>query len=232
MRALMPSLVLLAAVDSFCRARAADERPRPAEKPRQNTAAEDETLEAYRRGLAAARAGQHDAAIAHFNAALYDIYLDRGRAYLEHGDHRQAVADFTSAIELEPKRGYAYFERGVAHAKMGEYVKALLDFREAIPRIEPAPPDVVDRAAREMLMIYARPHRRGDMLGLFHLLTGGKVPEELDKAMRMNERFYRMQFGPELEWMEHKDSFRVEGLKTEVRINRPLEGPEIVPDKR
>ena len=232
MRALMPSLVLLGAMGCVCRAQAAGEKPPPAEKPRQNAAAADaQTLEAYRRGLAAARAGQHAAAIGHFNVALARVYLARGRVHLKRGDHQQAVADFTAALKLNPKAGYPHFERGVAQARMGNLAKALADFRAALLLIDQAPPKVADRVAWELTEAYARWPLRHGKAYVRRPPTGGKVPEELDRAMLINERLYRMQFQLNLPSMERRGSFRAEDRKIEFRIGPPPQRPEPPPEK-
>ncbi len=43
----------------------------------------------------------------------YEDYIDQGITYSIAGHDDQAIADFTKAIELEPKRAEAYYQRGL-----------------------------------------------------------------------------------------------------------------------
>ena len=63
-------------------------------------------------------------------------YCDRGRSCLEKGDNDKAIAEYTEAIRLDPKRAKAYNDRGVAYRNAGEYDKAISDCNEAA-RLDP-----------------------------------------------------------------------------------------------
>ena len=52
------------------------------------------------------------------------------------GEFDKAIADFTEAIRLDPRRAEAYWGRAHAYAKKGEFDKAIADFTEAI-RLDP-----------------------------------------------------------------------------------------------
>jgi tetratricopeptide (TPR) repeat protein len=54
----------------------------------------------------------------------------RGNAYRGREDNEKAIADFTKAIELDPKR--AAYNRGLTHAARGEYDQAIGEYDEAI----------------------------------------------------------------------------------------------------
>ena len=43
-----------------------------------------------------------------------------------------AVADFTSAIELNPKSSKSYLNRGIAKADLGEVMGGMTDYNKAI----------------------------------------------------------------------------------------------------
>ena len=63
-------------------------------------------------------------------------YVDRGKAYNEKGDNVHAVADYDTAIRLDPKDAIAYNNRGNAHDDLNEYDLAIADYDEAI-RLDP-----------------------------------------------------------------------------------------------
>ncbi|MGA2045221.1 MAG: tetratricopeptide repeat protein [Roseiarcus sp.] len=63
-------------------------------------------------------------------------YVDRGNGYQNVGDHDQAIADYDTALRLEPKEGNAYIGRGGAWRDKHEGDRALADFDEAV-RLEP-----------------------------------------------------------------------------------------------
>jgi tetratricopeptide (TPR) repeat protein len=63
------------------------------------------------------------------NASAYN---DRGNKRATAGDDRGAIADFTQAIQLDPKFAEAYKNRGDARVKLGDKQGALVDFNKAI----------------------------------------------------------------------------------------------------
>jgi tetratricopeptide (TPR) repeat protein len=60
------------------------------------------------------------------------IYLNRGTAYEEKGDHDRAVQDFDQAIYLNPKDEIPYYDRGYSYKKKGNYDRAIQDFTQAL----------------------------------------------------------------------------------------------------
>jgi len=50
----------------------------------------------------------------------------------QNGDHDAAIADFTKAIEMNPKFGDAYSLRATAYCKSGKRSLALDDIKKAI----------------------------------------------------------------------------------------------------
>ena len=60
------------------------------------------------------------------------IYNNRGVSYNSHGNYRQAIEDFSRAIEI--KQGYAdaYYNRGNAYKGLGNYQQAIEDFSRVI----------------------------------------------------------------------------------------------------
>jgi protein O-mannosyl-transferase len=59
-------------------------------------------------------------------------YLNRGFAYLDLGQWDKAIADFTSAIRINPAFADNYCIRGAAYVNIGERDKAIADFSRAI----------------------------------------------------------------------------------------------------
>lgn len=60
------------------------------------------------------------------------FYIDRGVAYGQKGQFEQAIADFTKAIEIDPKSTDAYFNRAVAYAKKNQHDRAISDYTKAL----------------------------------------------------------------------------------------------------
>lgn len=100
----------------------------------------DVALACYNRGLRQLAAQAFEAAIKDLDQVVYlqpqnpDGYFQRGLAYgnLQGNDNgQQAVADFTTVLELAPDRVEAYRWRGEAHYRLGHHELALADLREA-----------------------------------------------------------------------------------------------------
>ena len=77
------------------------------------------------------------------NITLYDhalkvtddnwlIHNARGVAYSGLGNYRQAIEDFSKAIEIKPGYPEAYFNRGVVYKGLGNYKLAIEDYSRAI----------------------------------------------------------------------------------------------------
>lgn len=61
-----------------------------------------------------------------------ELYMDRGSAYLQAGDAKQAVADFDRALEQNAINVAALRMRAQAHSKLGRSANAITDFSSAI----------------------------------------------------------------------------------------------------
>ena len=61
-----------------------------------------------------------------------EAYNNRGLAYRSLGKSAEAIANFSKAIEIDPRYGEAYNNRGSAYASLGNYVQAIADFSRAI----------------------------------------------------------------------------------------------------
>jgi tetratricopeptide (TPR) repeat protein len=73
------------------------------------------------------------------NRAL--AHVSRGLAYLEHNDLDSAIADFTDAIRLDPKRATAYDNRGQTFSLKADYDRAIAEL-DAMIALDPDSPVV------------------------------------------------------------------------------------------
>ena len=65
-----------------------------------------------------------------------ETYLLRGNEKYKLGDYKEAIADYTQAIRLNPDYALAYYNRGVAKNRLGQHLAAIADFDTAI-RLKP-----------------------------------------------------------------------------------------------
>lgn len=65
-----------------------------------------------------------------------DMHFQRGRSNAHQGNYDSAIADFTSALRLEPTLVDAYAQRGDAHRLKGDFPQALADYSTAL-RLDP-----------------------------------------------------------------------------------------------
>jgi len=97
------------------------------------------------------------------------ILIDRGVAYFELGNYRQAIEDFNRVIESNPKDSSAFGNRGEAYRKLGNSSQALSDCEKAI-EIDPGNSSaLITRAA-----VYGR-------LGDYR-----RAIEDLDRVVALN----------------------------------------------
>lgn len=90
------------------------------------------------RGTIEAAAGDTDASLADYSAALElasdraDIYVDRGVALFRARRSMEAVAEFTRALSLAPAAPeLVYFDRAMAREDSGDLRGAYTDYRQA-----------------------------------------------------------------------------------------------------
>jgi hypothetical protein len=104
------------------------------------------------RGIAHAKNGQLDRAIADFDEAIRlnpkdaSAYENRGNAYDAKGQHNRAIADFDEAIRLDPRYAPTFYNRGLAYAINGQLDRAIADYDEAI-RLDPNYTQAIDKRA-------------------------------------------------------------------------------------
>ncbi len=66
--------------------------------------------------------------------ANFRTFVDRGNAYLNQGHHDRAIADYDTAISLEPACAEAYGRRGDAHFNKRDYDQAIVEYDAALRR--------------------------------------------------------------------------------------------------
>jgi serine/threonine protein kinase/regulator of sirC expression with transglutaminase-like and TPR domain len=69
-------------------------------------------------------------------AQAYQAYTNRGIARLSLGDAQGAIADYSQAIQINPKHALAFNNRGQVKDRMGDKEGAIQDFTQAI-KVEP-----------------------------------------------------------------------------------------------
>ncbi len=62
-----------------------------------------------------------------------EAYFNRGLAKYYQEDYTGAIADYTKAIEIDPKLAAAYYNRGAAKARLKDYTGAIADY--FVPRL-------------------------------------------------------------------------------------------------
>ncbi len=67
--------------------------------------------------------------------------VQRGLAFANIGEFKKAIADYSKALELDPKHTNAWHNRGIAHYRSYDYEKAVADHTKALelsPKFAPA----------------------------------------------------------------------------------------------
>ena len=62
----------------------------------------------------------------------FDRAIDRGVAYDRKGYYDKAIADYTKAIQINPRATIAYYHRGLDWVQKGNYDNAIADFTKTI----------------------------------------------------------------------------------------------------
>jgi tetratricopeptide (TPR) repeat protein len=64
--------------------------------------------------------------------SLASAYFNRGIAYKNKSDFDRAIADYTQAIQLNPRDAKPHVNRGNAYSDKGDFDRAIADYNEAI----------------------------------------------------------------------------------------------------
>ena len=95
------------------------------------------------RGIASAKEGRYEEALAQFTRAFRrkpvftEAYYNRGLVDLAIGQLGQAISDFSNALEIKPEFIEGYVERGAIYISMSRYSEAIADFTKII-EMDPA----------------------------------------------------------------------------------------------
>jgi tetratricopeptide (TPR) repeat protein len=155
---MVPALIL-----TFCVCAVVAYSPSPradSEPPRKAPARQ---IDHFKRGVDAANSRRHDVAVEEFTlvigqyagkdpSAAANVYLWRGRSYMEIGKFENALADFSQAITLKPT-SQAYVYRGRACTSLHKNDDALADFNQAIAM---SPNDALPYRYRASAYLFAK----------------------------------------------------------------------------
>ena len=120
------------------------------------------------RGVALGKAGESQAALADFAAAIKlnphfsRAYNNRGSLLSDLGQYDEALRDFNKAIELDPASAGAYDNRGNALARQGKPEQALLDYKRSL-EIEPTQAIVYNNRASAYFELKRFPEALADL---------------------------------------------------------------------
>ena len=65
-------------------------------------------------------------------AALATLHFSRAVSHHRQSQYKQAVADYSRAIRLNPRLAVAFYNRGVAHSRLKRYENAIADYKQAV----------------------------------------------------------------------------------------------------
>ncbi len=103
----------------------------PAETLRERVGAAAAQVEALAHARSEPDREEPDASLV--ESPLDDVaYNNHGLVRYDQGDKQGAIADFSKAVELNPRNATAYCNRGIAHADLGDKRSALSDFDTAL----------------------------------------------------------------------------------------------------
>jgi tetratricopeptide (TPR) repeat protein len=123
-----------------------------------DTSMDSEDPNAYNnRGIALAKEGRYEAAIARFtracqrNPLFAEAYYNRALVDLAIGQLGQAVSDFTKAVQIKPGLVEGYAGRAPIYVDMNRYAQAISDFTKVIE----LDPDSTETYFKRSLACYA-----------------------------------------------------------------------------
>jgi tetratricopeptide (TPR) repeat protein len=134
---------------------------------------------------------------------LWIAYQNRGRAeYEEKGDSKAAIADFNTALRLNPRDHTSLNNRAAAYVSLGDRAAALRDFDEAI-RLNPDNSHLINRGILKRNM--------GDLAGALQDFNTviERTPRRAD-ALCQRADTYRMQGNWAKAIADYEDSLRLD----------------------
>ena len=110
------------------------QKTREMEEMRQRADEELKEIERLRKELEIAKAEKPN--LSQYNKAINGLsatdWFQKGKAFENAGNHKQAIEANTRAIELDPKYAYAFNNRGNTYGNLGDYKQAIRDYDRAI----------------------------------------------------------------------------------------------------
>jgi lipoprotein NlpI len=99
-------------------------------------------------------------------------YYNRGYEYDEKQEYERAIADYSSAIKINPRYTKAFFNRGLAFDNNEDYDRAIADYNEAI-NLDPKDPETLNN--------------RG--LSFFHKGDYARATADYNQSIAMNPNY-------------------------------------------
>src|SRR5208337_2322403 len=91
------------------------------------------------------RSGKYDNAIQLYTRALHedpynsDVYRNRGEVYMFRKEYVKAIADFISAVRINPKDIISLYYCAIAYNSSGQYDSAIREYNTAIALTDKSP---------------------------------------------------------------------------------------------
>jgi tetratricopeptide (TPR) repeat protein len=140
------------------------------------------------RGIAAAREGGYETALALFTRAFQrdpvfaEAYFNRGLVSIAIGLLGQGISDFSKVVEIKPGHAEGYRKRGSLYFAMGQYDEAIADFAKIIELDQAS----LQACFRRSLAYYAKGQYDWAWEDVHKIQNLGlRIPREYLKALRL-----------------------------------------------
>ncbi|MFC1637140.1 tetratricopeptide repeat protein [Planctomycetota bacterium] len=140
------------------------------------------------RGIAAAREGRYETALALFTRAFQrdplftEAYFNRGLVSIAIGLLGQGVSDFGKVVEIKPRYAEGYRKRGSLYFTMKQYDEAISDFSKIIE----LDPTSAGASFRRSLAYYAKGQYDRAWEDVYKIQNRGvSIPSEYLKVLRL-----------------------------------------------
>lgn len=129
----------------------------------------------------------YDRAVAHYFRCLEagelpqgvqaQIFFQLGNAYSAKGNHHQAIEDYSEALALDPKLGWAYNNRCWSRGLLRQSTEALDDCNEAL-KLLPDRPEILDSRALALWQLDQANEAREDLTRAHQIEPTFPTPDE------------------------------------------------------
>jgi tetratricopeptide (TPR) repeat protein len=144
------------------------------------------------------RAGNLKGALQDYNQAIAqspkdaDLYVNRGIALDELGQHQQAISDYTKALELKPDQILAYYNRANAHQQLKANDKAITDYAKIIS-LDPNYPYAYANRGATYFAMGKQQEAIADLQKAAEIFTSQNDPQNVQRIQRQLEKWSQMQ---------------------------------------